>query len=136
MTEAAPRTAVGARRRWIALALLAVTVAGGLGAHAWLPGGAFSDITGDVLYAVAAYLAVVVVAPWLRSLIAGAIALAWCVAVELFQLTGLPLAWGAVWRPVMLVLGTVFDPRDLLVYAVTIVVVCGIDLLVRTTGRR
>jgi hypothetical protein len=136
VTVAAPRAAVGARRRWVALALLAVTVAAGLGAHAWLPGGAFSDITGDVLYAVAAYLAVVVVAPRLRSLVVGAMALAWCLAVELFQLTGLPLAWGAVFRPVMLVLGTVFDPRDLLVYAVTIVVVYGIDVLVRATGRR
>jgi hypothetical protein len=136
VSHAAPRAAVGARRRWIALALLAATVAAGLGAHAWLPGGAFSDIAGDVLYAVAAYLAVVAVAPRLRSLMVGAIALAWCVAVELFQLTGLPLVWGAVFGPVMLVLGTVFDPRDLLVYAVTIIVVWGIDAIARALGRR
>ncbi len=88
-----PRTA---RRRWIVLGLLALTIAAGLAAHAWLPGGTLSDISGDVLYAVAAYLAVVFVAPRLPPLAVGAIALAWCVAVELFQLTGLPLTWGAV----------------------------------------
>ena len=124
-------------RRWSALAALAVLVVSGLLVVAFAPDDtAGSEISGDVLYAVAAYLALVVVAPRLRSLIVAATALAWCVAVELFQVTGLPLVWGAVFRPVMFVLGTVFDPRDLLVYAVTIAVVWGIDALVRATLRR
>jgi hypothetical protein len=57
----------------------------------------------------------------------GAIAAAWCTAVELFQLTGLPLAWGAQFSPVMLVLGTVFDARDLVVYLVTIALATALD---------
>ena len=38
-------------------------------------------------------------------------------AVELFQLTDLPEQWGAAFRPLMLVFGTVFAVTDLLFYA-------------------
>ena len=74
-------------------------------------------------------------APRLPALAVGGIAAAWCVAVELFQLTGLPLEWGAVFSPVMLVLGTVFDPRDLIVYVVTIAVVTAIDAVWSRSAR-
>jgi len=89
------------------------------------PGG--TDIAGDALYAVAAYLAVVLIAPRLPPIAAGAVAAAWCVGVELFQLTGLPLAWTAHFAPAMLVLGTVFDARDLLVYVLTVAGCTAID---------
>ena len=118
-------------RRLVAALLLVVTVAAGLLVHGVLSDTAATDIAGDALYAVAAYLAVVLIAPRLPALAAGAIAAAWCVAVELFQLTGLPLAWGAQFAPVMLVLGTVFDARDLLVYVVTIVLATAVDALAR-----
>lgn len=107
--------------------LLAAVIAAGLAVHALLPDTAATDIAGDALYAVAAYGAVVLVAPRLGALAAGAIAAAWCVGVELFQLTGLPLAWGAQLPPVMLLLGTVFDARDLIVYLVTVAVVAAGD---------
>ena len=97
------------------------------------PGGASA---GDALYAVAAYLAAVLVAPRLPALAAGGIAAAWCVCVELFQLTGLPLAWGAQFAPVTLVLGTVFDARDLVVYVVTIAIATGVDAAARAVMRR
>jgi hypothetical protein len=117
--------------------LLAVTIGAGLVVHAFLPDTAATDVTGDALYAVTAYLAVVLLAPRLPALAVGAIAAAWCVAVELFQLTGLPLAWGGHFRPAMLLLGTVFDPRDLLVYVLTIVVAAALDLtLTRMSAHR
>ena len=118
-------------RRLVAALLLAATIAAGLLVHGVLPDTAATDIAGDALYAVAAYLAVVLIAPRLPALATGAIAAAWCVAVELFQLTGLPLAWGATFPPVMLILGTVFDARDLLVYVVTIVLATAVDALAR-----
>ena len=117
------------RRRLTALILLLCAIAAGLGVHYGMPPGTLSDISGDVLYAVAAYLAVVIVAPRLRPLAVGAIAAGWCVAVELFQLTGVPLAAGAVFPPIMLVLGTVFDARDIALYVGTAAVLTAIDAL-------
>ena len=124
------------RRRMPAAALLAAVVVAGLVVHAVLPDTAASDIAGDVLYAAAAYLAVALIAPGLPVLAVGGIAAAWCVAVELFQLTGLPLAWGARFTPVMLLLGTVFDPRDIVVYVVTVAVMTAAHALLRRSDRR
>ncbi len=127
----ASRSRPGIRRRAIAAVLLIATIGTGLLVHGALPDTAATDIAGDALYAVAAYLAVVLVAPRLPPLVAGAIAAAWCTAVELFQLTGLPLVWGAQFSPVTLVLGTVFDPRDLVVYLATIARVTALDMGIR-----
>jgi predicted Kef-type K+ transport protein len=122
-------------RRLLAGGLLALTIVAGLAVHSFAPDSAASDIAGDALYAVAAYLAVVLVVPHLRVPAVALIAAVWCTFVELFQLTGIPLALGAAFSPVMLVLGTVFDARDLVVYLVTIVAVAGIDGAIRA-GRR
>ncbi|MFT4136162.1 DUF2809 domain-containing protein [Microbacterium sp.] len=54
-----------------------------------------------------------------------------CVAVELFQLTGVPQTVGAAFPPAMLVLGTVFDARDLAVYPSAIAVLVVLDALAR-----
>ena len=124
-TASHPRPSI--RRRAIAAVLLIATIGAGLLVHGALPDTAATDIAGDALYAVAAYLAVVLVAPRLSPLVVGGIAAAWCTAVELFQLTGLPLVWGAQFSPVMLVLGTVFDARDLVVYLVTIALATALD---------
>ena len=122
-------------RRVVAVVLLALTVAAGLLVHTLLPDTPATDISGDALYAVAAYLAVVFVAPRLHPLTVGGIAAAWCVLVELFQLTGLPLAWGAMFPPVMLVLGTVFDARDLVVYVAAVALATGADALLGRARR-
>lgn len=134
-TTNAPRSL---RRRLVAVVLLALTIVAGLGVHSLAPDGAASDIAGDALYAVAAYLAVVVVLPRLRSPLVAVMAAAWCTFVELFQLTGVPVRLGAEFPPAMLVLGTVFDARDLVVYLVTIAVVLIADLMLRRprTGAR
>lgn len=123
-------------RRIVAAVLLAAVIVAGLGVHALLPDTAASDIAGDALYAAAAYLAVVLLAPKWRPLLAGIIAGVWCGAIELFQLTGLPLALGAVFRPAMLLLGTVFDARDLIVYVATVVVLALLDAGRRRIARR
>ncbi|GAA5097054.1 hypothetical protein GCM10025760_30760 [Microbacterium yannicii] len=123
-------------RRVTAGVLLILTIAAGLLVHGALPDAAATDIAGDALYAVAAYLAVVLIAPRLPPVAAGAIAAAWCTAVELFQLTGLPLAWGAQLPPVMLVLGTVFDARDLVVYLATIALAAALDVGIRAILHR
>ena len=118
------------------MVLLALTVLLGLAVYAFGPDVAASDIAGDALYAVAVYLAVVIVVPRAGVLPIALVASTWCVAVELFQLTGLPLVWGAQFSPVMLALGTVFDARDLIVYLVAIVVVVVIDAVVRVMVSR
>ncbi|WP_235007881.1 ribosomal maturation YjgA family protein [Microbacterium timonense] len=120
----------------IAGVLLCVTIIAGLVVHGAMPDTAATDIAGDVLYAVAAYLGVVLIAPRLPAPAVGAVAALWCIGVEFFQLTGLPLEWGVRLPPVMLVLGTVFDPRDLLAYVVAVVGATLIDLGCRTVGRR
>lgn len=108
----------------------------GLLVHGVLPDSPATDIAGDALYALAAYLLVALLAPRLPAPAVGAIAAVWCIGVELFQLTGLPLAWGAQFPPVMLALGTVFDARDLVVYLVAIAVATGVDAGIGAIRRR
>lgn len=124
------------RRRLVAGILLVLIIAAGLTVHFALPDGAAADIAGDALYVAAVYTFVVALAPRWPSPLVGALVLVWCVGVELFQLTGLPEAWGAQLAPVMLVLGTVFDARDLVIYAVTTVVLATADLLIVRAARR
>ncbi len=123
---------VDSRRRGFAGVLALATVAAGLGVHLVLPDTAASDVAGDVLYTVLIYLLLIVLRPRTAPSVIGALTVAWCVAVELFQLTGLPLAWGAAWPPIMLVLGSVFDVRDLIVYTASgLAVGCADTLLNR-----
>lgn len=119
------------RRRLVAALMLLLTVAAGLAVHTLAPDGAVSDIAGDALYAIAAYLAVVIVLPRLTTPLVAVVAAAWCTFVELFQLTGVPLALGSAFSPIMLVLGTVFDVRDLLIYLAGIATAALVDGLSR-----
>jgi Protein of unknown function (DUF2809) len=118
----------GPRRRRVAAAvILGAAILLGLIVHTGLPDTAATDIAGDALYPIAMYAGIVLIAPRSRPIVVGLLALAWCIGIEFFQLTGIPSAAGAVFPPAMLVLGTVFDARDLWVYALTIVVVWAID---------
>ncbi len=123
-------------RRVVAAVLIVVAVAAGLFVHGALPDTAATDIAGDALYVVVVWGLVVMLAPRLPAAAVAGIVLVWCIAVELFQLTGLPEAWGAAFPPVMLVLGTVFDPRDLLIYAAATAVLLVADLAVSRTVTR
>ena len=70
---------------------------------------------GDAAYATMIYFMVAFVRPGWRSLFVGGVALAICVAVECFQLTGLPLRLP---RVLQIALGTTFAWHDLACYAV------------------
>lgn len=117
-------------RRIAAAIALVVVVAVGLIVHGFLPDSAATDIAGDALYAVAVVAFVVLLAPRRAPLAVGAIAAVWCIGVELFQLTGIPVRVADVFSPAVLVLGTVFDARDLIVYVAAIAVATGVDVLV------
>jgi len=119
------------RRRLLGAAVAVLAVICGLAVHLGAADTAASDIAGDALYVVAVWGGLVALFPRASSWLIGAIVVAWSVGVELFQLTELPVAWAGEWPPIVLVFGTVFDARDLLVYAVTGLVLAVTDAAVR-----
>ncbi|WP_309104862.1 DUF2809 domain-containing protein [Microbacterium sp.] len=114
-------TAGGRATRLLLSGLALVVIAAGLAVHRFVAG-AIGDIVGDALYACLIYLLLAIVFPGLRATRLGALAVAVCVGVELLQLTGLPALLAAALPPAALVLGTGFDARDLVVYALAILV--------------
>lgn len=94
-----------------------VTVAAGLSVRSVL-GGDLAKYAGDALYALLLFWLVLVVAPHTRAWVAAAVAFGVSVAVELFQLTGIPAELGAHYTLARLVLGTTFNGPDLPFYAV------------------
>lgn len=121
------------RRRTAALGVLVVVIAAGLLVARGLPSSVFTDIAGDALYAVAAYTGLVLLLPRRPRAPLALAAAGWCVAVELLQLTGLPVALAERVPPIALVLGTGFDPRDLVVYVLAVIAAVSID---RAVGAR
>jgi len=114
-------------RRLSALFALAATIAAGLVTHLVLPSNVMTDIAGDALYVAAVYAAIVLVLPRVRPLVVGVVAGGWSIAVELFQATGVPAELAERFRPLALVLGTGFDPRDLVVYVAAVVAAVALD---------
>jgi hypothetical protein len=94
-----------------------VTVAAGLSVRSVL-GGDLAKYAGDALYALLIFWLVLVVAPRTRVWVAAVVAFGVSVAVELFQLTGVPAELGAQSALARLVLGTTFNAPDLPFYAV------------------
>jgi hypothetical protein len=105
-------------------ALAAATIAVGLFVHRsgiLLPPAA-RDIVGDALWAMMIVWWVSAAAPRARPWIRGAVALGICFAVELSQLVHTPAIDAARSTTLgQLVLGSGFDPRDLLAYAAGVV---------------
>lgn len=134
-TEGRPPSGPSTRRRLAAALLLAVVLGSGLAVHSFAADSAASDIAGDALYATLIYLLGVLIAPRRSPWVVGAVAVAWCTAVELFQLTGLPQQWGARFAPAVLVFGTVFDARDIAIYAATIAVCALLDAVLAAVRR-
>lgn len=124
------------KRRLAGVAVALAAVICGLAVHLGAADTAASDIAGDALYVVAVWGGLIALLPRLSSWVIGAIVVAWAVGVELFQLTGLPVAWAGEWPPIVLVFGTVFDARDLFVYAVTGVALSVTDAAVRSVIAR
>lgn len=75
------------------------------------------DVAGSVLYVCAVGLLLGAGWPALSSAAVAALAFAVAVAVELLQLTAVPQAIVAAFPPSRLLLGSSFDPVDLLAYA-------------------
>ncbi|MFJ6180104.1 DUF2809 domain-containing protein [Streptomyces sp. NPDC092295] len=105
------------RTRLVAGGAAVLTVGAGLGIRG-VGGGDVVKYGGDALYTVLVYTLVVLVAPRVRPLVAGGVALGFSWAVELLQLTGLPAELAARSVLARLVLGSTFNAPDLLWYAV------------------
>jgi hypothetical protein len=102
-----------------ALAAAAAILLAGLAVR-WLAGGAVAKYGGVALYAALVHALVVVAAPRITPWRAGVLALAFCWAVELTQLTPGPAALSRRSLLARLVLGSTFNPPDLAWYAVGI----------------
>ncbi|MEQ9500333.1 MAG: DUF2809 domain-containing protein [Deltaproteobacteria bacterium] len=100
----------------VALAL-PVTIGVGLAARFLLPG-AIANFLGVALWSGLVYLLVVFVRPTIRPVVAGIVTGSISLAVELFQLTEIPLALAKVSVLFRLALGTHFALDDLPGYAV------------------
>jgi hypothetical protein len=107
----------GLRRRALPAVAAVLTVAAGLSVRSVL-GGDLAKYAGDALYALLIFWLVLVVAPRARAWVAAVVALGVSVAVELFQLTGVPAELGAHSSLARLVLGTTFSAPDLPFYVV------------------
>ncbi|GLW06402.1 hypothetical protein Misp01_15320 [Microtetraspora sp. NBRC 13810] len=125
------------RRRLLAALAACCTVAAGLGVRA-LSAGPVAKYAGDALYTVLLFTLLLAVLPRLRPAPAAAAALAASWAVEFAQLTDVPAELAARFWPARLVLGTSFNPPDLLWYAVGagLAWACAARLIRRRDGER
>lgn len=116
-------------------AALALTVALGLLSRLRPLGWSVYDKSlGDVLYAVAAYLALALLLSRRPSLLVAALALAACLGVEGLKLTGVPARYGNA-GAVRWLLGTTPSWHNVVCYAVGVVVIAGLDGLLLRPGR-
>ena len=124
-----------ARRRVVYAALAVGTIAAGLAVH--VGGSALSpalrDVLGDALWAIMLFWWVSVLVPSGSTMFRGSLALAGCFAVELSQLLHTPVL-DAIRRTTAghLVLGSGFDPRDLMAYTGGVIAA----VIVETAWRR
>ncbi|MER5718031.1 DUF2809 domain-containing protein [Streptomyces sp. NPDC002132] len=116
-TDEESRRGTAARTRWAAAAAAAVTVGAGLGLRA-VAAGEVAKYGGDALYTVLVLTLVVLAAPRATPLAAAGTALAVSWAVELLQLSEVPAELSRRSVLARLVLGSTFNPPDLLWYAV------------------
>jgi Protein of unknown function (DUF2809) len=101
------------------VATLAVTILLGLASRAVHVGWSVWDKSiGDVLYASAAYFVLAIAVPRARPVVVCVAAFAFSFAIELFQLTGVPIALYERHRWVRLFLGTSFAWHDVACYAI------------------
>ena len=84
---------------------------------------------GDALYAIAAYLALALVLPRRRPFLLASLALAWCLAVEFLQATGIPARY-AHRAVVRWLIGTEFSWHDVACYFVGLAAIAALDVLV------
>jgi hypothetical protein len=120
-------------RRAAAIGLVATVAAGlasrsvHLGVHLW------DKSLGDALYTVMVYFLVALARPKLGPVVLGSWALGISVAIEMFQLTGIPSRLPRIFQ---LALGTAFAWHDIVCYVVgAAVVALGHSLAIRSRLR-
>ena len=116
------------RQRYVLLA--GVTIVVGLAVHVGrLPLSLrLRDATGDALWAMMMFWWIGAALPLVRPMVRALLGIGVCVAVELSQLYHVPwLDASRATTPGHLVLGSGFDARDLVAYAVGVAVAFGID---------
>lgn len=118
-----------ARRLWLA-GSAAVTVIVGLVVHRGVPG-ATGDFLADAAYAVLIYLLVAALAPRLGSGAVLVVSTVFCFAIELAQLSDIPLKLAEAVPLAALVFGTTFATVDLVAYLIGGLGVAAVDLAVR-----
>jgi len=99
--------------------------------------GVLEQVSGTALYASAFYGGVLILWPHGRPLPVALISIAFCWAVEFFQLTDVPVELSARSVVARLVLGRVFDPSDLLWYVLGVLLAVAVHYLTlcrRTTA--
>lgn len=97
--------------------------------------GAGSDIAGDALYAALIYFLLAFALPRSPRALVAAGAIVFCTAIELFQLTGIPLTLAQSVPASALVFGSGFDQRDLLVYPLGALAAAVCDVVVSRAAR-
>jgi hypothetical protein len=118
------------------LAALTITITLGLLSRLCPIGHALWDKSlGDVLYAVAAYLALAILLRRLRPLLIAFVALALCLAVEFFQATRIPARYADL-IVVRWLLGTTFAWHDVACYCIGVAFIYGLDVLLLRPRRR
>ncbi|MEV6924511.1 DUF2809 domain-containing protein [Dactylosporangium sp. NPDC051485] len=129
------------RFRLIMLAAAAVFLAVALAIRALSAGtlnstGRLEQYSGTALYASMTWAGTLILRPRQHPLVAGGTALAWCWAMECFQLTGLPAELSTHSLLSRLVLGVQFDLTDLLWYPVGIIPLVALHQLGRPVWNR
>lgn len=105
----------------------------GLAVH-YASTGLVGDFVGDALYAVMVYLVLSFALVRMPGWRVAAIAMLCCAGIELFQLTGVPVALAGSFPPARLVLGTTFSAVDLVAYVLGVAAAAGVDFW-RRAGR-
>lgn len=136
--DTAPESSNATHIRLRYLLLACVTIVVGLAVHVGpLPmSPRLRDATGDALWAMMMLWWIGVVLPFVLPMVRGALAFGVCVAVELSQLYHVP--WLDAIRATMLgqlVLGSGFDSRDLVAYALGVLAASGLDRLLHRAAR-
>ena len=105
--------------------MLAIVVTLGLGSRAIRVGwGLWDKSLGDVCYAAALFLVVSLAAPRLRIAMAAGFAIAFCIGIECFKLTGLPAQWDR--NPLLRVIfGSTFSWQNIVCYCLGIAAMIG-----------
>jgi hypothetical protein len=122
-------------RRWSLAAAGAVILGAGLFVH-FAAGGVAGGFIADGLYAALVFVLLAFLMPGVRIGVPAFLALAFCVGIELWQLTPVPGELSRSIPGASLVLGSTFQWFDLIAYAVGVALAAAVDAGVRWASTR